>query len=130
LGDVGSGSLDRLSMVDPADTNRRGLGFAVVIKVVRPDDRIFVGGSSRIGRYDDDVTEPHFYGRAGLLEQPVDLRFQISLGGCFVDTLAAEIAAADGYGLGLAWHGLFSLLKVRQNRSQSTWSSPAHHSGP
>jgi hypothetical protein len=44
--------------------------------------------------------------------------------------VAAEIAAVDGYGLGLAWYGFFSLLKVRQDRSQSVWSSPVHHSGP
>jgi hypothetical protein len=130
MGDVGASSLDCLSAVDVADANRRGLGLAVVIKVVRPDDRIFMGGSSWIGRQDNHMAKPHLYGRAGLFEQPIDLRFQVGFGGSFVDAVAGEIAAVDGYGLWLAWHGFFSLLKVRQNRSQLVWSSLVHHSGP
>jgi hypothetical protein len=80
LGDVGSGSLNRLATVQPADANRSGLGLAVVSKVLRPDDRIFMGGSSRIGGHNDQVTEPHFHGSAGLFEQPVDLGVEVGFG--------------------------------------------------
>jgi hypothetical protein len=99
LGDVGPGRLDRLSTVDVADANRGGLGFAVMIKVVWPDDRIFMSCRSRIGSYNNDVTEPHFYGRAMLFEQPIYLGLEVDFGGCLVAAMAAEIAAVDVYGL-------------------------------